>query len=671
MLQTQIMSRYWTQDILGILRGAQNVINAMVKQQEVQCKQIWENSSVKSIVEEASSSVNRGICQSLSQGSIQNDSSERLQETIQRTSMVFEGIKSYVRFYGGYELSRSQPETDTDNSILYSDVLSEASEFSETTKSEQKAEAESADSKNGFSQTGLFASRVPKQDSYSNDGNQEDSVSLPQSVIKPQDIQVPIPVVPKQDSLETAVLTVKDIRSTKMEMKRKQTLSVTAKQRKVPSSRIARMVSFGGLAAGLGIGTVAEVTRRSLGLTNEEPSVGRALDSVFLSEANAERIVSTLCKVRGAALKLGQILSIQDNTIISPTLQKAFERVRQSADFMPAWQVEKVLESELGKDWQLQVTTFEPKPFAAASIGQVHLAVLPGGTEVAMKIQYPGVAKGIESDIDNLVGILKIWNVFPKSLFIDNLITVAKRELAWEVDYERESECTKKFQELLAPYPEYYIPRVIDSLSTKQIFTTELVEGIPVDKCVDLDLETRKYISKLVMELCLKELFEFRYMQTDPNWSNFFYNPETRQLILLDFGASRPYSKTFIDMYIEIIRGAADGDRDRILKISRDIGFLTGYESKIMENAHVDAVMVLGEVFQRSSEPFDFGSQDMTRRIQLLVPTMVKHRLCPPPEEIYSLHRKLSGVFLLLAKLGVKMECKSMFQKVYETYKNG
>jgi aarF domain-containing kinase len=89
-----------------------------------------------------------------------------------------------------------------------------------------------------------------------------------------------------------------------------------------------------------------------------------------------------------------------------------------------------------------------------------------------------------------------------------------------------------------------------------------------------------------------------------------------------------------------------------------------------MENAHVDAVMVLGEVFQRSSEPFDFGSQDMTRRIQLLVPTMVKHRLCPPPEEIYSLHRKLSGVFLLLAKLGVKMECKSMFEKVYEIYKN-
>jgi aarF domain-containing kinase len=74
---------------------------------------------------------------------------------------------------------------------------------------------------------------------------------------------------------------------------------------------------------------------------------------------------------------------------------------------------------------------------------------------------------------------------------------------------------------------------ISDSLSTKQIFTTELVEGIPVDKCVDLDVETRTHISRLVMELWLKELFEFRYMQTDPNWSNFFYNPETRQVIRL------------------------------------------------------------------------------------------------------------------------------------------
>lgn len=147
-------------------------------------------------------------------------------------------------------------------------------------------------------------------------------------------------------------------------------------------------------------------------------------------------------------------------------------------------------------------------------------------------------------------------------MFIDNLVEVAKKELAWEVDYEREAECTKKFKQLLAPFPQYYVPEVIgiikitkrilkyfkiqlyiyrcqffctDELCTKGVFTTELIEGIPVDKCVELDYNTRCHISMLIQNLVLKEMFEFRYMQTDPNWSNFFYNPATKQVSIESF----------------------------------------------------------------------------------------------------------------------------------------
>ncbi|KAJ8870711.1 hypothetical protein PR048_029736 [Dryococelus australis] len=453
----------------------------------------------------------------------------------------------------------------------------------------------------------------------------------------------------------------------KLKHRLKQTLSSSAKQRKVPASRLSRFMSFGSLAAGLGAGAVAELARRSLGMNRTRVSVSDTLDTAFLSEANAERIVSTLCKVRGAALKIGQLLSIQDNAIISPGLQRAFERVRQSADFMPVWQVEKVLSSELGANWRDKIAHIEMKPFAAASIGQVHLVTLLDGREAAMKIQYPGVARSITSDIDNLVGILKVWKVFPDALFIDNVVAVAKRELAWEVDYHRELQCSRKFKKLLEKYPEYVVPDAIEALSTQQVFTSELIDGLPVDKCVDMDKETRHHIARLIMQLCLKELFEFLYMQTDPNWSNFFYNPDTRQLSLLDFGASREYCREFMDQYIEIIRAAADGDTDKVLKISKDIGFLTGYESKIMNDAHVETVMVLGEVF-RARRGFDFGAQNTTRQVQRLVPTMLQHRLCPPPEEIYSLHRKLSGVFLLCSKLRVTMECRSLFDDAYSHY---
>lgn len=143
-------------------------------------------------------------------------------------------------------------------------------------------------------------------------------------------------------------------------------LKVVAKQRAVPSSRIARVASFGQLFAGLGLGTVNELTKGALGLGGS-----KNVRDALLSPANAERIVDTLCKVRGAALKLGQILSIQDTNVVSPQLIHAFDRVRQAADFMPKYQLEKVMIGEFGKDWRSRFATFEENPFAAASIGQV------------------------------------------------------------------------------------------------------------------------------------------------------------------------------------------------------------------------------------------------------------------------------------------------------------
>ena len=126
--------------------------------------------------------------------------------------------------------------------------------------------------------------------------------------------------------------------------------------------------------------------------------------------------------------------------------------------------------------------------------------------------------------------------------------------------------------------------KIADDLCSQQVFTSELIEGVPVDKCADMDLETREHIARLIMHLCLKELFVFRYMQTDPNWSNFFYNTETRQLVLLDFGACRTYEKEFMDKYIEVINAASYGDRDKVLNLSREMKFLTGYESKASNN---------------------------------------------------------------------------------------
>ncbi|XP_051965425.1 atypical kinase COQ8B, mitochondrial [Xyrauchen texanus] len=446
----------------------------------------------------------------------------------------------------------------------------------------------------------------------------------------------------------------------------RQKLSERAKEQKVPATRISRLVNFGGLAVGLGMGAIAEVAKQSFG--GKRSDMGALLDSPFLSEANAERIVNTLCKVRGAALKIGQMLSIQDNAFISPQLQKIFERVRQSADFMPAWQMHKVLQEELGSGWKEKLSSFEEKPFAAASIGQVHHGVLLDGREVAMKIQYPGVAESIHSDINNLISVLKMSVMLPDGLFADSSLEVLQRELAWECDYKREAECAKRFRSMLKGDPVFEVPEVFDELSCRRVISMELVNGVPLDRCVDLDEETRNEICYNILQLCLRELFEFRFMQTDPNWANFFYNSEQNKIFLLDFGACRDYAESFTDDYIEVVHAASVGDRATVLQKSKDLKFLTGFEAKAFEDAHVEAVMILGEAFA-SDEVFDFGTQSTTQRIQNLIPVMLQHRLTPPPEESYSLHRKMAGSFLICSKLKARISCRNMFLDIYNAYK--
>lgn len=440
------------------------------------------------------------------------------------------------------------------------------------------------------------------------------------------------------------------------------------RERRVPSSPFTRALGFAGLGAGLAWGTVQESAKRLVFGTPSSQDKQSAY-SPFLSDKNAERLALALCRMRGAALKIGQMLSIQDESLVPAPILAALDIVRQGADVMPKSQLNQVLDAELGADWSTKLTSFDYEPIAAASIGQVHKAT-KDGMEVAMKIQYPGVADSIESDIENVKLLLDYTNLIPKGLFLDRAIKVAKVELSRECDYELEAANQKQFRSLLSDAEGFYVPLVVDDLSCKRVLSTEFVSGIPIDRVASLNQETRNYVGRKLLELTLMELFVFRFMQTDPNWSNFLYDEATNTINLIDFGAARDYPKRFVDDYLRMVVACANGERDVVIEMSKRLGFLTGEESEAMLDAHVQAGFIVGLPFSNPGG-YDFRSSNITHSMSNLGATMLRHRLTPPPDEVYSLHRKLSGAFLACIKLGAVVPCRELLLEVYKDYQFG
>ncbi|AUX69803.1 ubiquinol-cytochrome C reductase [Porphyrobacter sp. HT-58-2] len=432
-----------------------------------------------------------------------------------------------------------------------------------------------------------------------------------------------------------------------------------SRQRAVPAGRIARLGTFGRLVGGVAGGMVAEGARR---LASGDGINARDL---ILTPGNVQRLTDRLSHLRGAAMKMGQMISLDAGDFLPEELSKILATLRDQANFMPTRQLDQVLKSEWGPEWRKQFRWFNPRPIAAASIGQVHKALTRDGEELAIKVQYPGVAKSIDSDVDNVMTLLKIAGFAPPELEMDKLMAAAKQQLHEEADYEREGAQMAMYREQLAGVEGFVVPKLHEGLTRGSILAMSFEDGVSIEELGNESPERRDAVFARLIRLVARELFDFGVMQTDPNFANFRYRRETGEIVLLDFGACRPVDPAVANGYRRMLEAGLRGNAEEVLKATIEAGFMM----PIVAEKHPERVnrmidIVINEM--REDAPFDFGDRAFIPllRDEGYAIAQDKETWAFPPIETLFVQRKVSGTALLGARLKAKVNIRRITEDV-------
>ena len=433
------------------------------------------------------------------------------------------------------------------------------------------------------------------------------------------------------------------------------------RHRAIPSSRAARLGAFGRLAGGVASGMLGEGARRLA--RGERPR----MRDLVLTPGNVGRLADRLSHLRGAAMKLGQMISMDAGDLLPPELAAILGQLRSQAHRMPPEQLRRVLDSEWGPDWRRRFARFNAIPIAAASIGQVHRATLPDGRELAIKVQYPGVRESIDSDVDNVATLLRVSGVLPRELDLAPLLTEAKRQLHEEADYEREATQMTRFADWLDGHADYVVPRPLPELTTARVLAMDFIDGIPIEALADAPQEQRDAAMRDLMALVLREMFEFGAMQTDPNFANYRFQPDAGRLVLLDFGAARDVDPATAQGYRSLLSAGLSGDRDAVREAARAAGFL-GEAAVARHRPLVDRMIDIVVTEMNRPGPFDFGDRGFVEVLREQGMEMAADRSTwhIPPVETLFVQRKVSGTALLAARLEARVDVRELVRPYLE-----
>ena len=359
---------------------------------------------------------------------------------------------------------------------------------------------------------------------------------------------------------------------------------------RIPTGRVARTAKVGTVIGSQGAryaGTRAANVVRSKERATEQ------IDKRHLEAA--ERMVDTLGTMKGAAMKIGQLASFIDTEFLPPEYRELYQdklsSLRTSAPPMPWSKVSKVLEEEWESDVEELFEDFTHEAAAAASIGQVHRAVLPDGRQVAVKIQYPGVARARRADMQNAGMILRLAKALAPGLDAKAAAAELKERVLEELDYEFEAQNQRSFARGYRGHPFIYVPDVVTRLSRRRVLVTEWVDGIGFDQVKQLPQEEKDRFGEIVFRFCFGSIYHLQHFNADAHPGNYLLMPDGK-VAFLDFGMTKQLDKEQIELEIAALEAAFDEDPDELVAALHDLGFLRNPKrvdaERIME--HVKAV---------------------------------------------------------------------------------
>jgi predicted unusual protein kinase regulating ubiquinone biosynthesis (AarF/ABC1/UbiB family) len=341
---------------------------------------------------------------------------------------------------------------------------------------------------------------------------------------------------------------------------------------RIPTSRLARTARVSSLAAGQ---AARHLGTRAANVARTEEGREAALERRHVEAA--EQIVTALGTMKGAAMKLGQVMSFLDVGLVPEEHREEFMRklgaLRDAAPKVRFDDMRKVIESELDGPLTEHFAAFDEEPVAAASIGQVYRATLHDGRDVAVKVQYPGVAAAVRADMQNLGMILRLMKRIAPGLDVKSTAEEIRSRIGEELDYELEATNQRALARVFRRHPFIHVPEVVNSLTREKVMVSEFVRGVGFDSLKEADQETRDRVGEIVFRFYFGCMYRHRQFSGDPHPGNFLLLPDDR-VAFLDFGLFKVMPAHLLELELECQRAGHEGDAQRLYDIFVEGGLL-------------------------------------------------------------------------------------------------